>query len=157
MSEYVLTRNRSRTGDVSRHLAACDGTFRTPLRTRVSIEDYAARLVDRAERAEAWSGADLIGLAALYCNAEDRQTAFLSNLSVVPAWTKKGIGRRLLIEALEHARASGFARLALSVAPDAHAVGLYRSVGFRDGDRGSDGIELLLDLRTPPSERLPQP
>lgn len=149
-SGLVLGRNRSRADAVEAHLIACDAAFLPPLSSRVSIADYAARIAARAERFEAWAGPDLVGLAALYCNAEDRRAAFLTNLSVAPAWMRGGIARRLLGEAIHCARAAGFAGITLSVDPDAPALGLYRSLGFvgaaRGGARTGDGLSLVLDL-----------
>lgn len=146
MSGLALGRNRSRAGDVAAHLHACDAAFATPLSLRVSIEDYAARLAARTERFEVWTGSDLIGLAALYCNAEDRRTAFLTNLSVVPAWTRRGIARGLLGEAIRHARAAGFAGMTLSVERGAPALELYRALGFRGGEQGDESLSLSLNL-----------
>ena len=147
MSGLAPGRNRSEAEDIERHLRACDAAFHPPLNRRVSIRDYAARLAARAERFEAWAGAELVGLAAVYCNAEDRRSAFLTSLSVVPAWTRQGLARRLLGEAIRHARASGFSAMALSVDPRAPALGLYRRLGFHGMARDDGSLSLTLDLQ----------
>ncbi|GJD96135.1 GNAT family N-acetyltransferase [Methylobacterium iners] len=140
-------RNRSRIEDVRAHLLACDGAFVPPLATRVSIPGYAARLVSQAERFEAWAGSDLIGLVAVYCNAPDRHDAFVTNVSVVPEQTRRGIGRRLLLGGIAHARSLSFDRLLLSVDHRASALGLYRSLGFRGEATDGETLRLFLELQ----------
>jgi ribosomal protein S18 acetylase RimI-like enzyme len=52
------------------------------------------------------------------------------SLAVVSAWRGRGVGRALLRELGEQARAAGIARLSLSVERANRAIDLYRSEGY---------------------------
>ncbi len=140
-------RNRSRAEDVREHLFACNAAFVPPLGSRVLIPDYAVKLAAQAERFEAWVGPDLIGLVAVYCNAPGRGDAFVTNVSVVPDQTRRGIGRRLLVEAITHTRSLALSRVLLSVNRRASALGIYRSLGFREEATGGETLRLFLQLQ----------
>ena len=76
----------------------------------------------------------LIGYLAITVKDEVAQIA---RLAVHPAWSGQGLGRRLLAEGLEAARALGCRRAILNTqAPNRRAQALYRSFGFRpSGER----------------------
>jgi len=52
-------------------------------------------------------------------------------MGIIPAYRGKGLGRRLLLAALNQARTAGFIRVELSVhADNTRAVALYERIGF---------------------------
>lgn len=67
-------------------------------------------------------------------------------ITVWPDRRRRGLGRTLLVAALEEARARGFERVSLSVEDGNPAVALYRSVGFGPAIDAAPGI-FVLDLR----------
>lgn len=141
-----IATNRSGTADVLRHLRACDAAFHPPLSSRLDLTAYAAKLASLALRVEAWSGDDLIGLVAVYANAPDRGTAFVSNVSVLPGHTGQGIARTLLQRAILQVRAMGFTTLALEVNGRATpALRLYAVLGFQPA-AAQDGETLAMTL-----------
>ena len=144
-----FTIDRSGKDDVIKHLHACDASFRPPLAERVDLDAYAGKLVQNAARFEAWAGGRLVGLVAVYCNVPDSDTAFVSNVSVLPVHTGQGIARHLMQVAIDHARALGFAELTLKVDRRAiPALRLYDGLGFRqDDDRDADTQAMTLPLR----------
>ena len=133
--------DRSGVQDVLRHLQACDATFQPPLSARIDLAEYSGKLALHATRIEAWRGGDLIGLVAVYCDAPDLGTAFVSNVSVLPERTGQGIARHLMVRAIAHVRALGFNTLALEVHPDAaRARQLYTALGFQVTGRSAAGL-----------------
>jgi len=59
--------------------------------------------------------------------------AVIHDLYVRPGWRRKGLGRRLLEEALARMRAEGFDMATISVAvTNRDAIELYRKLGFED-------------------------
>lgn len=56
-------------------------------------------------------------------------------MGIIPAYRGRGLGRRLLLAALNQARISGFIRVELSVhADNTRAMALYEKIGFiREG------------------------
>lgn len=126
-----FTTERSGPDSVLRHLRACDTAFYPPLSVRVDLAAYAEKLAEHALRMEAWVGGELVGLVAVYCNAPDRGTAFVSNVSVLPGYTGKGIARQLMRNAIAHVRTLNFTALSLEVDHRAvAAIRLYASLGF---------------------------
>ncbi len=84
-----------------------------------------------AVRVEAWSGDELVGLIAFYCNDATTRVGFISNVSVVPQMHGSGIATRMLVRCIEHCKAAGMRRLDLDVDPsNIAAVRLYERNGF---------------------------
>ncbi|UMR29862.1 GNAT family N-acetyltransferase [Massilia sp. MB5] len=134
-------RNLSGAGQIAGHLQDCDSAFQPPLSSRVDLPAYAAKLGRHAVRFEAWRGDLLIGLVAAYCDGQDGQPGFISNVSVLPAWTGQGIASRLLADCLAYAAGAGLARLDLEVGQDNHAaLALYRKHGFHPRQQAGDSI-----------------
>ena len=144
MPEYAT--QRAGVGAVLRHLQACDAAFHPPLSARVDLAVYADKLAEHALRMEAWVGGELVGLVAVYCNAPDRGTAFVSNVSVLPGYTGQGIARQLMRNAIAHVRALNFATLSLEVDPRAvAAIRLYAALGFQAAT-GTDAVTQRMTL-----------
>lgn len=97
------------------HLNACDAHFIPALSTRVSITDYAEKLHRYAELIEAWSGETLVGLAAIYANQQPSGNAFLSSLSVLKTFQRRGIALQLLAKAIPYCRDANVAAISLEV------------------------------------------
>lgn len=129
------TKDRSSAQEICSHLLACDGTFSPPLSTRTSIADYSAKLAAHAARCEAWEGTRLVGLVAVYCNAPDKETAFVTSVSIDPAFQRQGIARHLLGQAIDDAYKLGFRQLSLEVDKCARdALTLYAGLGFASAE-----------------------
>ncbi len=74
------------------------------------------------------SGTELAGAMVLLLWAP---VASLASLAVAPSWRRRGLGRRMLAEALHRSRAAGLRWLSLEVdAGNAAAIRLYRREGF---------------------------
>jgi ribosomal-protein-alanine N-acetyltransferase len=140
----TLAVNTGKAADILQHLQSCDESFVPPLSSRVDLQDYTRKIVGNAARFEAWSDDIIVGLVALYCNAPDRQVAYLSNVSVLPHAMGQGLGKRLMQEAIVHASRLDFDQMALEVSPgSAAAIALYRGLGFQDS--GPERMTLPLD------------
>ncbi|MBN8507201.1 MAG: GNAT family N-acetyltransferase [Burkholderiales bacterium] len=127
----VVARNRADAAEVGAHLRACDASFVPPLSERVELGAYAAKIVSRAERFEAWSGDRLAALVAAYCNEPERRTAFITSVSVLPSFQVCGLASRLLQASVAHVRLAGFERIELEMdARNSAALALYRRHGF---------------------------
>lgn len=76
-----------------------------------------------------WLGAELVGTLKLYDDLPGKVGIYA--VAVAPSWQGRGVGRWMMLQALEHARRQGHARFGLEVDPNnANAVALYRGLGF---------------------------
>ena len=126
-----IQRNQATATAIADHLRACDGSFVPPLGARVEIDDYAAKIFACAERFEAWSDDRLVGLLAAYCNDPARKVAFVTSVSVLPAWQGQGVASRLLRACVEQTRQGCLEHIELEVdARNSAATLLYQKHGF---------------------------
>lgn len=127
--DYSIGRASER--EVSTHLFRCDDAFIPSLSSRVDIADYARKIVDNAQTFEAWVNDELVGLVAVYCNASDRHTAFITSVSVLYGWQGKGIAGQLMAQCFDHLQALDLACSELEVGTDNEAaLYLYKKLGF---------------------------
>jgi len=142
----TFARNRADQAAVLAHLEAADAGFVPTLSSRVDLPGYAAKLLARAERFEAWDGPVLIGLVAAYCNMPP--SAFITSVSVLPPWQGRGVARELMRQCLLQVRRAGLATAMLEVSPRASAaISLYRALGFRLAMQDDSKLELRLDVQ----------
>jgi GNAT superfamily N-acetyltransferase len=81
----------------------------------------------------AWQGDTVVGCAAL--RAVDAECCELKRVYVRPAARGLQLGRRLVEQMLQEARAAGYQRMALDVLPEFEtAQALYRQLGFVDAE-----------------------
>ena len=143
--KYLL--NKASAAEIAEHLSRCDSYFVPPLSPRVEIRDYAKKIKDEATRFEAWSGDTLIGLVAAYNNDQEGSLAYITSVSVLPAWMGNGIAGLLVKQCVEHAKTSDARQISLEVASDnAAAIQLYRKSGFAAGKAKAQVIRMNLRL-----------
>jgi ribosomal protein S18 acetylase RimI-like enzyme len=142
-----LAVNRATAVEIADHLRACDADFLPRLTDRVEINGYANKLVDRAQRFEAWSGTRLVGLVAAYCDDPDRDTCWITSVSVDRDHRGSGLGRALLDQAIELARTRSFRTVSLEVGQSNHAARrLYTRMGFATVGDTSDMVRMDMTL-----------
>jgi ribosomal protein S18 acetylase RimI-like enzyme len=92
--------------------------------------------VNNATRFEAWADNELVGLVAVYCNDRRRCTAYVTNVSVLREWSRKGVATYLMTRCIEHVRKMKFKRIELEVGDaNQNAVSLYKKCGFLENER----------------------
>ncbi len=151
MSALKFATDTAGVDEICLHLTACNAEFVPPLDQRVQVADYAARLAGRSRRFEAWDGARLVGLVAVYCNDPERTLAHVSNVSVDPGFQRLGIARELLVAAVRRARDLGFARIELQADQRAaSALSLYKSLGFATAHVDGTTVTMHIELGRKP-------
>jgi len=147
MTELVIRETRE---------ADVDRLFEVRARTRenpISREELAAMGITPASTAAALSSGDEKGWVCVdgaevvgFCGAEAAGGEVLV-LAVLPEYEGKGIGKRLLCEAVVWLRSRGASRVWLAASPDpaVRAHGFYRAQGWRPtGERQQNGDEILV-------------
>lgn len=130
--------NLSNLNEVLQHLKACDDAFMPPLSSRVELQAYALKISDKAHRFEAWQDVEMVGLIAAYCNDPEKQTAFITSVSVAPSCHGMGIASQLMEQCIRKLKTHSFKRLQLEVASNnLPAIRLYQKFGFSH-DRAQD-------------------
>lgn len=130
--------------EISRHLSTCDQGFTPSLGSRVTIEEYASKLHNRAERFEAWSNDLLVGLVAVYAN-DGRGHGYISSVSVLPEWTGQNIATTLLKKSIEFLAHASFRSVRLKVGKQNHsAISLYCKLGFKCESEDGEFIAMSL-------------
>lgn len=115
---------------VAEHLTLCDSSFIPPLSDRVNITDYARKVTTFALCIEGWHNGSLIGLICMYCD-DFEKGAFITNVSVIPAFRGKGVANLLMSHAIEKVREKGISKINLEVDnTNEPAQCLYRRFGF---------------------------
>lgn len=101
------------------------------------------------------SSTGTVGAAAEYMRDLDEPSlSYLVGISVEKSLRGQGLGKRLLVESLQWLQKQKFKTVELTVDPqNAHAVGLYRKIGFSyreikadEYGPGEDRLFMVLDL-----------
>lgn len=124
-------KNKATAAELLAHLQQCDAEFMAALAQRTNLPAYADKLTRYAERFEAWTNGQLVGVVALYCNDTQTGQAYISHISTLPTWQGHGIAKTLLQRAYSHAHTAGMEHILLEVAMDnLVALRLYQRQGF---------------------------
>ena len=119
--------------DILLHLQECDESFVSPLSQKVKLPAYAEKIESNAVTFEAWQDSTLAGLIAAYFNDSGSGIGFITNVSVSPDQTGKGIASSLMKRCTTYARDHGFNKIQLEVAAgNTAAVELYKKFNFSE-------------------------
>lgn len=112
------------------HLTACSNTFVPSLDTYVDIDDYSKKLFDQAILFPKFDNYKLIGLVAAYDDPKEK-IGWITNVSVDPEHSKKGIATYLLDECKKYFETKKYFYIFLEVfTNNQKAINLYKKQGF---------------------------
>jgi ribosomal protein S18 acetylase RimI-like enzyme len=130
-------------GQVLEHLKKCNHNFVPNLDEKVNLELYAEKITKHAMKFEAWVAGELAGLIAAYFNDENKQSAFITNVSTISDYSGKGIASQLLTNCISFAKANRFAAINLWVnSRNSNAIALYSKFGFKQTDVKDEELEM---------------
>ncbi len=128
---------------LAEHLRRCDEGYVPPLSARVTIDDFARKISERATRFEAWNDAGLVGLVAAYLPSATDGPVFITDVSVLPERRGEGVASALLRECAAFARQHDVTHLRLKVdRRNAAAIGLYEASGFAPVGQAGDTVTM---------------
>lgn len=124
------------------HLSHCNSQFLPPLDTRVSLVEYAKKIVRNAIVFEAWVNDILIGMIAMYIN--ETKIGYITNVSVYAEYSGKGIAKKLFYSLIDYARENYISCVKLEVnILNIPAINLYKNLGFEVIEVKNDQIIML--------------
>lgn len=129
------------------HLVNCNHSFIPPLSGKTDLQEYAKKLFEKSVTFEAWSGSQLAGLIAAYFSDQENKAAFISNVSVMEQFTRRGIGSELMERCFDFGRKEGFKTIELMVASANNAaIHLYEKQGFVITERSENEVRMKREL-----------
>jgi ribosomal protein S18 acetylase RimI-like enzyme len=112
------------------HLIICSNTFIPSLDSYVNIDDYSKKILKQAILFSEFDNNQLIGLVAAYDNPTEK-FGWITNVSVDPNYTKKGIATKLLNQCLQFFKEKNYLNIFLEVfVNNEKAIILYNKQGF---------------------------
>jgi ribosomal protein S18 acetylase RimI-like enzyme len=140
--------NHATEKELTKHLIDCDYSFIPRLSERVIIGNYSHKLIENAICFEAWHSELMIGLVAAYCNDQKKQSAFITNISVLPQHQGCGIGTKLMNRCIDHVSQLGYARIELEVDyRNTTAITFYERKGFVTSLNDNLSMKMYIKLR----------
>lgn len=134
-------------GEIARLLHDFNLEFLEPTPGVEALTEHSRRLLEEGEMAVLLAGDGPDGISLLRFRPSvwtGEPEAHLQELYVVPGLRGRGVGRRLLEETIEFARAAGATGIDLNTGEtDTAARGLYESMGFTNAEGGPDGPAML--------------
>ena len=115
---------------VQEHLITCSNTFVPSLDSYVNVNDYSKKIFEQAILFTKFDGNKLVGLVAAYDNPT-KQFGWITNVSVDPEYSKKGIATELLNECYKYFETKKYFNIFLEVfVNNEKAINLYIKQGF---------------------------
>lgn len=113
-------------------LQIVDSHFPVPLSAKVDLEDYARKLIDRADLiAEMSENGDIQALAAGYIRHAESNVAYIAVVATIPEKRGQGKAKLVVQKFLDYCRENKRKGVHLYAAEsNTNAVRLYESLGF---------------------------
>ena len=129
------------------HLNKCSDNFKPNLNTYVDISEYSKKIFDKSILFTEFDGDKLITLIAVYDNNLEK-TGWITNVSVDPDYTRKGLATKLLNETIYFFVKKGYNRIYLEVfLENKNAINLYYRHGFNNNKTNGDKMLLAKELK----------
>jgi ribosomal protein S18 acetylase RimI-like enzyme len=143
--EYSI--NQSNLFQIKSHLNQCSEMFIPKLSTYVDIDNYSEKLLQKATRVEAFEGTTLAGLIAFYIS-EVENICFITNVSVLPEFTGKGIAKKLFYQTKNSISMLNVSAIILHVnINNLPAINFYEKLGFEHNLIIDNKIKMILNLK----------
>jgi 1-aminocyclopropane-1-carboxylate deaminase/D-cysteine desulfhydrase-like pyridoxal-dependent ACC family enzyme/ribosomal protein S18 acetylase RimI-like enzyme len=115
---------------------------------KVNLEQYAQKIIERADILFAYQDQDLIGILILYANDFEKKTGHIPLLSISPHLRGRGVGKAMMSRAIARCRSRNITTLSLEVHHEnRRAIDFYQKIGFaRTGIKGESLLMSTLAL-----------
>ena len=142
--QIEYTQNRATEEEIFRHLEEVSELFSPHLAERTDLHAFAQKMVEKANRFEAWQNGKLDGLIAAYVNDPTRNKAFISHLSVAQELRGKGVANTLWTNCELFIEKEGFENIEFEVnVHAAPAIKFHQRNGYEETRRDGDSIFMI--------------
>lgn len=143
----IYKKNRASSVELKTLLLSCK--FIPDLETYVEdVNVYVDKLGKHAERFEAWSDRQLVGLLACYVNNTTTREAFITMVCVLPDYSGRGIASELLKNTLQYCASQNFDSVMLEVVNNnPAALKIYERKGFVKVGTYNDMLKMKIRLK----------
>jgi len=128
--EYINSFDKFEIKRIHRFLIKISDDFVPPLKQKVDLKEYTLKLLNNAIIQTAVEKEKIVGLIAFYCNNLDTKIAYISIIGVNKNYRGRGIGNKLLKNAINYIRSNGFREIELETWENSSAQNLYIKNGF---------------------------
>lgn len=104
----------------------------TSIADKVNLLEYAEKVINRAIFFVARKDSNIIGMNIVYMNDSQNRNAYITYIHVKEEYRNRGIGKKLLLAAINQARSNKFTTISLEVRKEnINAKNLYSRLNFR--------------------------
>lgn len=129
--------------DLLLHLQRCNSKFIPNLDSRINIETYSKKIIEKAITFEAWDDLVLIGLVAAYFNSTETKAAYITSVSTIESYSGMGVASRLLDMCIEYGNLHKYFKIRLEVSEgNISAIRLYKKYGFSEVGNVNDTLSM---------------
>jgi ribosomal protein S18 acetylase RimI-like enzyme len=133
--------------EIARLLAEFGDYLPNPIKENVDVNIYARKLVDFGEIILAFKCDEVVGVLGFYANDTLEFKAYISIVSVSPSAQGIGIGKEMVLQAVNHAVRCGMTSVGLLVLRENFkAIRFYEHLGFSVDNNHNDKIFMKLKL-----------
>ncbi len=149
--EYINSFDELEIKRIYRFLLEISEDFVPPLQQKVDLKEYTSKLLNNAVIQTAVDKEKIVGLIAFYCNKFDTKIAYIPIIGVDKNYRGKGIGNKLLKNAINHIKSKGFMEIEIKTWENSSAQNLYIKNGFEienfANDRPNDIRSVKMKLK----------
>jgi len=138
--------NKSSRPELEQHFHSCDLQYYPFSHNASDFSSYMDKIYSKAERFEMWNGKMMVGLVASYLNDDVRKEAFITSVSVMNAYRRKGIAGVLLKKCIDYSAINGFPMIKLKVHLDNPVIKLYKSLNFHSVHQEGSYLTMVLRI-----------
>lgn len=129
---------------LNNYLTKVDKDFPIPLSSKVNLDKFSKKILKSGVALACFDGERTAGIILFYANNTESKTAYVSVLSVLDSYRKRGIAQSLLNECIKMCKSINFKAIELYThKTNEGAIALYEKNGFikiSDLDRPDDWL-----------------
>ena len=147
LSEINYFLNKATEAELGQFFNSESNQFWGFLEASIDRISYIKKIFDKAIKFEAWCHNELIGVLAFYCNDKQYLTAYITAVSVLEKFQRKGVSSELIKHCISYVQNQGMSLINLQVLKsNFKAIESYKKFGFKANESDKSIIQMTLNL-----------